>query len=688
MIFALDVGTRKVAGLIGYFQDDILNVVDFDVVEHSTRSMLDGQIHDIKNVAKTIEIVRDLLERRNEIELKEVAVAVAGRFLKTVVVENEIEIPNKTIDEEIIRQLESGAVAKAPVSDETGTELHCVGYSVMEYRLDDFWIKNPTGHKGRKLYVRAVVALLPVQVVDAMISALHKAGLKPSFLTLEPMAALQISVPEDIRLINIALIDVGAGTSDIAISKAGTIVGYDMVPMAGDEITEAIAQHYLLDFLTAEQVKRRIDKQKTIEAVDVTGRKISIDRSSILDVVNPVVETISKSIAERIEKLNLGKPSVVFLVGGGAKLSVFRKKLSEALNLPEEYITLKTVENLNCIKSTKDNFTGSEYVTLAGIAYSSVSASGSIYDVVKINGEKVRLLKLGQTQTILQILTQKGFKLSELLGKPLPALVFELNGETRVIPGKIIGGKKIILNGSEAAFHQTVRNGDEIEILAKPEEEVYTPKILDFVKEINIEINGKDFMKIYPQVLVNEKLMEDLNYQILDGDKIVVKDINIDEIRKIVEEKIGYVSYTLNNETRSVKKMVLNLVNFVENDKEQRYIFEGRKVKIDDILHKQDKIFEIIFNGKTIKLKPKNDAVKVNGEYTSRDKELQDGMQIEQIYWQPIVADALAEIQLNIDEFKDYKIFLNGKPASFVDELKDGDEIKFEIIKKVQSNQP
>ncbi|HBT25504.1 MAG TPA: cell division protein FtsA, partial [Pseudothermotoga sp.] len=228
MIFALDVGTRKVAGLIGYFQDDILNVVDFDVVEHSTRSMLDGQIHDIKNVAKTIEIVRDLLERRNEIELKEVAVAVAGRFLKTVVVENEIEIPNKTIDEEIIRQLESGAVAKAPVSDETGTELHCVGYSVMEYRLDDFWIKNPAGHKGRKLYVRAVVALLPVQVVDAMISALHKAGLKPSFLTLEPMAALQISVPEDIRLLSIALIDVGAGTSDIAISKAGTIVGYDM----------------------------------------------------------------------------------------------------------------------------------------------------------------------------------------------------------------------------------------------------------------------------------------------------------------------------------------------------------------------------------------------------------------------------------------------------------------------------
>jgi len=319
LIFALDVGTRKVAGLIGYFQDDILNVVDFDVVEHSTRSMLDGQIHDIKNVAKTIEIVRDRLERRNEIELKEVAVAVAGRFLKTVVVENEIEIPNKTIDEEIIRQLESGAVAKAPVSDETGTELHCVGYSVMEYRLDDFWIKNPAGHKGRKLYVRAVVALLPVQVVDAMISALHKAGLKPSFLTLEPMAALQISVPEDIRLLNIALIDVGAGTSDIAISKAGTIVGYDMVPMAGDEITEAIAQHYLLDFLTTEQVKRRIDKQETIEAVDVTGRKISIDRSSILDVVNPVVETISKSIAERIEKLNLGKPSVVFLVGGGAK---------------------------------------------------------------------------------------------------------------------------------------------------------------------------------------------------------------------------------------------------------------------------------------------------------------------------------------------------------------------------------
>ncbi|HEY8542632.1 MAG TPA: cell division FtsA domain-containing protein, partial [Pseudothermotoga sp.] len=251
MIFALDVGTRKVAGLIGYIENDVLNVVDFETIEHPTRNMLDGQIHDIKGTAMVIEAVKKRLEERNEVKLEEVAVAVAGRFLKTVVLEAEQDFPGDLIDENTVKQLEMKAISQIPQNDDSGSELYCVGYSVIEYRLDGFWIKNLIGHRGKKLYVRVVAALLPVQVVDAMTIALRRAGLRPCFLTLEPMAALEIAVPEDLRILNIALIDIGAGTSDIAIAKGGTIVGYDMVPMAGDEVTEVIAQSFLLDFLSA-----------------------------------------------------------------------------------------------------------------------------------------------------------------------------------------------------------------------------------------------------------------------------------------------------------------------------------------------------------------------------------------------------------------------------------------------------
>ena len=73
-------------------------------------------------------------------------------------------------------------------------------------------------------------------------------------LTLEPIAAINVVVPEDIRLLNIALVDIGAGTSDIAISKDGSIIAYDMVTTAGDEITEAIMQKCLCNFENAEKI--------------------------------------------------------------------------------------------------------------------------------------------------------------------------------------------------------------------------------------------------------------------------------------------------------------------------------------------------------------------------------------------------------------------------------------------------
>lgn len=80
-------------------------------------------------------------------------------------------------------------------------------------------------------------------------------GLDVGFMTLEPIAAIEAAVPNNIRLLNVALVDIGAGTSDIAITKDGTIAAYAMTSTAGDEITEMLAKTYLLDFDTAEAVK-------------------------------------------------------------------------------------------------------------------------------------------------------------------------------------------------------------------------------------------------------------------------------------------------------------------------------------------------------------------------------------------------------------------------------------------------
>lgn len=683
MIFALDVGTRKVAGLIGYVENDILNVVDFEVLEHPARNMLDGQIHDIKGVAAVIETVKKKLEQRNEVKLDEVAVAVAGRFLKTVTLEAELDFSGDLIDEGTVKELEMKAVSQIPSSDDSGSELHCVGYSVIEYRLDGFWIRNLIGHRGKKLYVRVVAALLPVQVVDAMIIALRKAGLRPSFLTLEPMAALQIAVPEDLRILNIALVDIGAGTSDIAVAKGGTIVGYDMVPMAGDEITEVIAQSYLLDFLSAEKLKRMIDDSTSFETIDVTGNKIVINGSSVVKAISPTVEMIAKSIADKIKQLNLTKPSALFLVGGGAKLRYLQNQLAHVLDLPIERVALRTVEELPRIKSFREDFKGSEYVTLAGIAYVSAYNSGSIYDTVSLNGERIRLIKIGQNQSILQLLIQKGFKFAEIFGMPQPTITFEINGETQMIPGKISGGMKILLNGTEVPLHHTIRNGDEI-VIKYNEIEKLEPKLQDFVKQIIVEVDHQEITRFWPKISINGEATENLDHLIKDGDKIQVQYPDTEEVKKIINDKMGLLNYSINSESKTAQKTFLELVEIKdENEREKKYIFRTRKTKIKDVLPKHEPV-KVFFNDEEIVLSPVNSIVLVNGEYVSVETELSDGMAIEHPAWQPIVADVLARVNLKIDSIADYKIFLNEKPASFVEKVNQNDKIRFEIIRKVQ----
>src|SRR5690625_5757039 len=73
------------------------------------------------------------------------------------------------------------------------------------------------------------------------------------------------------RKLNVALIDIGAGTSDIAITNYGTVTGYSMVPIAGDEITEAISNEYILDFKVAEQAKQKIVMNNQAEVKDILG---------------------------------------------------------------------------------------------------------------------------------------------------------------------------------------------------------------------------------------------------------------------------------------------------------------------------------------------------------------------------------------------------------------------------------
>ena len=295
LVFGLDIGTRNVVGTVGYKDGKEFYAVAQCVKEHETRAMMDGQIHDIGRVGATIAEVRRELESQLGEPLAEVCIAAAGRVLKTVTTTVEYEFPEETVvDLEALHTLDLLGVESAQEilreKNDTKYKFYCVGYSVVRYYLNDELFTSLEGHKANKIAEEIIVTFLPEDVVDGLYSAVGIAGLEVANLTLEPIAAINVAIPEAFRMLNIALVDVGAGTSDICITKDGSIIAYGMIPCAGDEMTELIVQQYLVDFNMAEHIKLSSGTGEEIEFQDIMGISHKIASEEIWDLKPVIIE--------------------------------------------------------------------------------------------------------------------------------------------------------------------------------------------------------------------------------------------------------------------------------------------------------------------------------------------------------------------------------------------------------------
>ena len=443
LVFGLDIGTRSIVGTVGYrTSTNGFVVVAQESVEHETRAMLDGQIHDIQAVADTIIQVKQKLEQLIGRKLTDVCIAAAGRVLKTVVACAEMHFNYETVvTNEHVYSLDMLGVEKAYDllrQEQQNEDIHfyCVGYSVIRYYQNDYPITNLEGHKANTIRTELIATFLPDEVVDGLYAAVEKAGLYVANLTLEPIAAMNVAIPEKFRLLNIALVDVGAGTSDISITNDGSIIAYGMIPSAGDEITEALARHYLLDFGEAEKMKCQSTMRKQVTVHDIMGLSHKISSEEIAEVAEPVVREITTRVADRIKELNGGKPvSAVFVVGGGGKMMGFEETLADNLGIPKERVALRGSEVMGQIEFLQKNIkVDSLLVTPVGICLNYYEQKNN-FIFVTLNGERIKLYDNSKL-TVVDAAMQMGYPNEDLFPKRGKALNYSVNGEKRMKRGE------------------------------------------------------------------------------------------------------------------------------------------------------------------------------------------------------------------------------------------------------------
>lgn len=686
IIFALDIGTRSIIGNIGIVKDRKFHTLCEKYMEHEERAMIDGQIHDINLVASTVNSIKKFIEEELEIEIKDVAIAAAGRFLRTTEVSVDIQVDvNKEIDREIIRSLELTAVKKAEeeINKQTQGKLYCVGYSVKNYYLNGYVISNLLSQRGENISADVIATFLPRSVVDSLYSVMDKVGLNVTSLTLEPIAAMEAAVPKKLRLLNIALVDVGAGTSDIAISSNDSISAYGMVPMAGDEVTEAIVQNFLVDFNTAEKIKISSSNEEKIKFIDVLGIENDISAEEVNKVIKPVVDKIASEIGKKIIELNGGKsPNAVFLVGGGAHTYNFKEALAESLNLSEKRIGIKGRDAvIDCINYSEE--LGSAGVTVLGIALVAIKKSGHDFIDVVLNNDVISLFN-SHKHTVMDVMMQSGISHKTLIGKNGRNIRFILNGITRVAFGTLGKGADIYVNNEKATIDTEIAEGDKIRVDFAKDGKDALPKIIEYIKNINsISFYMNDEIEnIYPVAFINDEQC-DLEEIIKEGDEVkILFPSTLGEYIKYYEKDNDYLyflrndqidsSYVIKEGDRIYKKKNKELIEeqdyILEETTEDEVIKEHIKEKVENQAHIQESMQEAILRKSLDNLEILNEGLHIvvnEKPVTLRGKD------------KYIFVDIFDNIEFDLTIAQGNLILLlNDKKAGYYDELKEGDIVK------------
>lgn len=530
LVFGLDIGTRSIVGTVGFKNSTNGFVVVAQVSkEHQTRAMLDGQIHDIGKVAATIEEVHKKLEDMTGRRFKDVCIAAAGRVLKTVEAEAQTVFASDTvITSEHIYTLDMLGVENAYsiLRDEKKTDdirFYCVGYSVKHYYQNDYIISNLEGHKAMSIKAEIIATFLPNEVVDGLYAAVERAGLYVANLTLEPIAAINVAIPEKFRLLNIALVDVGAGTSDISITKDGSIIAYGMIPSAGDEFTECIAKHYLTDFNEADRLKCASTVNTEVEFYDIMGLPQRVSSEEIAEVVEETVKNTTKSIADKIMELNGGKSvSAVFVVGGGGKIKGFVESLAEYLGLQKERVALRGSEVLGNVEFMQEDVkVDSLLVTPVGICLNYYEQRNN-FIFVTVNGERIKLYDNSKL-TIMDAAIQMGFPNVDLFPKRGKTLIYFVNGEKRMLRGKEGEAAIVRLNGRQTGMSTALEQNSKIDIIPSTrgaDAVLEISRLPEYSSSMNIIFNGKEIT--CPRfVTVNGELVSGF-YEVKDLDRIEI----------------------------------------------------------------------------------------------------------------------------------------------------------------------
>lgn len=339
LIVGLDIGTTKICAIIGNLTEDGLDIVGIGT--SPSKGLRKGMVINIDSTVEAIQKSIREAELMAGCEIKSVFAGIAGGHIKGFNSQGVIAIKNREVTSDDVRRVIDAAKAIAiPMDREV---IHILP---QEFIIDDQdGIKEPLGMSGVRLEAKVHIVTGAIASAQNIVKSCQRAGCDVADIVLEQLASAEAVLSADEKELGVAMIDIGGGTTDIAIFVDGAIKHTAVLSLGGNHLTNDIAVGLRTPVGEAEKIKQQygccltsmVGKDETIEVSSVGGREPRIlSRQLLAEILEPRVEEIFTLVNREIVRSGFSDliASGVVITGGTCILPGMPELAEQVFNLP------------------------------------------------------------------------------------------------------------------------------------------------------------------------------------------------------------------------------------------------------------------------------------------------------------------------------------------------------------------
>ena len=364
IIVGLDIGTTKIAAVVAELGDGGLDVIG--VGTHPSRGLKKGVIVNIDSTVAAIKQAVLEAEGMSGCEISQVYVGIAGGHIKGINSTGTVAVKDKEV-----RGSDVAEVLKLARAIALPAERHIVHVLPQEYKIDgQDGVREPLGMCGVRLESRVHIVTAAAAAAQNIIKCCTRCDLEVLDIVLGPLASGEAVLEEDEKGLGVALIDIGGGTTDIAIFTEGAVAHTSVIPIGGHQLTSDIAFGLRTPPHEAEKIKHRwgcalasmVSEDETIEVASVGGRAPRVLSRQMLcrDIIQPRVEEMFSFVKAEVARLGCEDllASGAVITGGATQLPGMVELGEEILGLPVRLGVPKGVGGLAEVVKTPGYATG------------------------------------------------------------------------------------------------------------------------------------------------------------------------------------------------------------------------------------------------------------------------------------------------------------------------------------------